>query len=468
MNMLHIIFNLVKPLRISCSRSATFFWMKVAIFAMCACPDGMGVSSFMRCAWLKEKCYHRLIQFFNSTSINLKSLTDTWASIVREKFTPCIIGNKYRAFVADGINIAKEGKKMPAVKKLHCASDNNSKPEFIMGHFYQVISSLCSSSSGTVAVPITSRICDGLTYSNRSKKTIIDRLIDMFRESVTNQFDGPLILIADAYYASRKVMLPLLQSGHQLISRVKSNAVAYRAPDALPKGRGRPRKYGEKIKLYSIFDDKEKFSSIHCPIYGERDVELLVHTQVLLWRSAGVWVRYVWAMHPKRGKIVLICSDTDLDVVEIIRGYGLRFKIEVSFKTAKHVICSYCYRFWMRSMEPTDRKGKNLYLPSQSKEVRAKVEQKMNAYHLFVQLGCIAQGLLQYLSLYHGKEVWASFRGWIRTIRSDVAPSEQVVSFALSSSLLDLCLYSSRNEELHKFMEEVVDPSRLPGARLAA
>jgi hypothetical protein len=46
----------------------------------------------------------------------------------------------YVVFVADGLKIAKEGKKMPAVKCLHQESQNNSKAEYIMGHSFQVIS----------------------------------------------------------------------------------------------------------------------------------------------------------------------------------------------------------------------------------------------------------------------------------------------------------------------------------------
>jgi hypothetical protein len=49
----------------------------------------------------------------------------------------------------------------------------------------------------------------------------------------------------------------LIAQGHHLVSRVKSNAVAY-APAEPPKGkrkRGRPRRYGKKIKLKSLLSD---------------------------------------------------------------------------------------------------------------------------------------------------------------------------------------------------------------------
>jgi hypothetical protein len=44
----------------------------------------------------------------------------------------------YRIFIADGLKVPKEGKKMPAVKALHQESQDNSKPAFIMGHSFQM------------------------------------------------------------------------------------------------------------------------------------------------------------------------------------------------------------------------------------------------------------------------------------------------------------------------------------------
>jgi len=63
---------------------------------------------------------------------------------------------------------------MPAVKSLHQQSASNSKPEFIMGHSFQAISLLVQGASGHVAaVPLTSRIHEGLVFSNRDSRTLL-------------------------------------------------------------------------------------------------------------------------------------------------------------------------------------------------------------------------------------------------------------------------------------------------------
>ncbi len=61
-------------------------------------------------------------------------------------------------FVADGLKAPKEGRKMPAVKKLHQESADNSKPEYIFGHSFQTVSLLVQGALGPVfSVPLASR-----------------------------------------------------------------------------------------------------------------------------------------------------------------------------------------------------------------------------------------------------------------------------------------------------------------------
>jgi hypothetical protein len=43
-------------------------------------------------------------------------------------------------------------------------------------------------------------------------------------------------------------------------------------------------------------------------------------------------IRFVAVIHPHRGVILLMSTDLNLTPLEIVRIYGLRFKIQVSFK----------------------------------------------------------------------------------------------------------------------------------------
>jgi hypothetical protein len=416
--------------------------MLLVLMGMCCRDDNAGVTSFVRVLNFNGKAYHRLLHLFHSKALDLDLLTALWSRLCLVLFRPFEVGGRL-VCLADGIKAPKEGKRMPAVKHLHQQSESNTKPEFIMGHSLQAISLLVHSAGGQVAaVPLTSRIHEGLVFSNRDTKTLLDKLVALLL-SIARWWDRQVLLVADAYYASAKVILPLLKDGHHLITRAKSNAVAYMAaPKEDVRGKGRPRIYGEKVRLKDLANDTSAFTSAPSPVYGENDVVVRYRTLDLLWRPVGRVVRFVIVRHPQRGTIFLLSTDITLEPMQILQLYGYRFKIELGFRQAVHVIGAYAYHFWMSDMNPLRRRGGDQYLHRKSDDYRDAVRRKLRAYHVHIQLGCIAQGLLQHLSLNYTAEVWHCFRSWLRTMNPAMPPSELVVASVLRSSvkaLLSTC-----------------------------
>jgi hypothetical protein len=155
------------------------------------------------------------------------------------------------------------------------------------------------------------------------------------------------------------------------------------------------------------------------PVYGESNITLRYRVLDLLC-PAGRLVRFVAVIHPTRGACLLMCTDTSLSAIDIIRLYGLRFKIEHSFKQATRQIGSFAYHFWMKDMIPLLYRNGNQYLHRKSADYRSHVKRKINAYHVFIQAGVIAQGLLQYLAVASSKLVWDSFGSRLRTVRPGI------------------------------------------------
>lgn len=448
-------YSCVRYFQPACSRSRTFLYLVLVLVGFSVRLECAGVTSFIRAVLVKPGLYRGLLHFFNSsTGLDLSYATQIWCRLVHRLFPVLRVGG-YDVYVADGLKVAKEGRKMPGVKKLHQSSENNSKAAYIMGHSFQVLALLARTAKGrAAAIPLVSRIHEGLVWFPGDRRSLLDKLAALFVQTVS-PFSRPALLVADAYYASRKVTGPLLEAGHHLLTRVRLNAVAYEeAARVTTARRGRPKKYGPKVRLRDYFDHPETFTPAPSPVYGETRTVIRYRVEDLLWRPIGRKVRFVWVMHPTRGKVILMGTDHSIDPLTLLQTYGYRFKIEVGFRAAMQDLGTYAYHFWMKALKPIRRREGKQYLHKKPEGYRQAVRGKVEAFHRFVQLGCIAQGLLQYLSLGHGEEVWRQFRSWMRTMRTENPPSERVVASALRSSLGEFLANAPENHQLKKILEK--------------
>ena len=461
----------VQALREACTRRATFAWMMVALAGFCIRADQAGVTSFVRALALRPRIYPRLLHLFHSPALRLDRLTELWTALCIERLPVLRIGGAL-VCLGDGLKVGKEGRRMPAVKKLHQSSTNNSKPELIDGHSLQALSILARTKEGhAAAIPLAARIHEGVRDERQGsgpRPTLLDRMVQLFLQAFPAASGTPAILVADAFYASGKIMRPLLEAGHHLVTRARSNAVGYRpVPRLRRRTRGRPRKYGKKVPLRRLFHASDVFRVAQSPVYGERGVQIEYRSEALLWRPVAQPVQFVLVRHPLRGRIVLMTTDLRMDPIDVIRLYGLRFKIETGFRQALHGLGTYAYHFWMSDM-PKRRRGQgDQDIRRKPERYKEHVRRKIAAYHRYIQLGCIAQGLLQHLALRFRDDVWQRFRSWLRTMDPTLPPSELVVAQALRNSLPEFLAGADRGDILAKQIRQYRDPDIIGCCRCA-
>jgi hypothetical protein len=106
------------------------------------------------------------------------------------------------------------------------------------------------------------------------------------------------------------------------------------------------------------------------------------------------------------------------------------------FFVLKHWLGGFGYHFWTRAF-PKLKRGETLDVTTCPPEVRQQLAQTLDTIERFVNLAGIALGLLQYLALTHGSQIWQSYHGWLRTYSSSV-PSEAVVQSVVRAEFFSL------------------------------
>ena len=164
--------------------------------------------------------------------------------------------------------------------------------------------------------------------------------------------DTHCLIVLDAYFAVGPVFLILKTltdlNGDRLVhlvTRAKSNVVGYDDPPPKTGGKGRPKKYGNKVKLIELFEDKvNDFQNETIEIYREAKTVLFLCLD-LIWKPVGEKVRFILVIDGKEN-FILMCSDLTLSPQDIIKAYSYPFKIEVNFKVLKHLMGVFFYHFW--------------------------------------------------------------------------------------------------------------------------
>lgn len=426
----------IRQLEPAFSRKKTFYWFILICAGFNLRLDFLGSASIVRALKLNDKSYQSICDFFHSSAIDLKLLTQLWSRFILKSLSQFVhVENGRQIFILDGIKAAKEGRKMPLVKLHHQESQNNSKSEYIWGHGAQAICALITVGIQSFAAPLIMRIQEGLGAKNR---TILDKAIDLLKVVLDkNKF----YLIGDAYYFSGKFFNEISKLGGDVISRARNNAVAFMAPEKKDiKSRGRPLKYGIKIKLKSLFNFKG-FRKSFVTIYGKKS-EVKIKEMYLVSKSFGQTLKYVFVISSK-GQCIFTSTDLNLSAEKIIELYSLRFKIEFSFKELVHRIGVFCYRFWSKQLDK--KRIKEIVKRKVSKEI---------TYQIHLQLSCIVYGMLIYLSIVARNEIWGKFRGWLRTIKKENVPSTQIVQMALSETEKNFYHHLKIDKNMMKFVVE--------------
>ena len=342
--------------------------------------------------------------------------------------------------IGDGVKQSKEGRKIPAVKRLHQESENSGKAEYIRGHMFGFIGILVGTAEKLFCLPLSASIQDGdklLRKWDNEDYEPVSHVVQIFRDAYSAVMQlGDSILLLDAYFFTTPLLKEMAKRVSQfskklsVVTRAKMSTVAYNQP-APHKGRGRPRKKGEAVKLKQLFDsEKENFTEAKLWHYGKEETVEYLCKDFLWGKGLFCLIRFVLVKSGET-KLILACTNVSFTADQILRLYGYRFKIEVTFRTLKQLLGAFGYHFWSMytpKLALFSKKGeKDPLLQVNGKTERTRILQAFSAVERYVTLALIAHGILQLLSLKYSSIVEKSSFCWLRTNRGSVV-SEATMS----------------------------------------
>ena len=173
-------------------------------------------------------------------------------------------------------------------------------------------------------------------------------------------------------------------------------------------------------------------------------------------------MRFVLTQLGNGRQFILLSTDGSLSGPEVIAAYGLRFKIELTFRTLIHLLGGFAYRFWLKAMTTAPSWPKNLNLADYPESVQGQILAKVEAMERFVNLNAIALGILQVLALELPTLIWSNFPRWFRTLPKHGYPSERIVQLVLQHQAQEVFLKSPASLLLPKFLAAKLIPQKPP------
>ena len=432
--MFQLINSILLEFRDCFKRTKTWRWFVILSLGFMIRYDHRGITSIIAAMRLKPRLYHTMLHFFRSTAYKVETLYDKWIKTAAKNGAIIRVANRV-VTLGDHIKVSKEGLRMPGIQTLHQDSQNSGKPEFIEGHNYGQVSVVMTNGNQSRSLPLMTQRQESPPKQEGKKvkegESLVSQMITLVHKTALS-LGEPVIAALDAYFCSAVAWAgadrTVTEEGVKLVeivTRAQTNTVAFTVPEPpTVKKRGQPRKYGDKIVLYSLFADMSKFKTATMMLYGKQ-TEVKYLCLDLIWKPVKKLVRFV-LVETDRGRCVLMSSSLTIDPQDIITIYALRFKIETSFGEQKNDLGCFAYHFWTTAL-PKRKKWKKAGI-ALSEPLQKRIENTKRAMESYVCLSTIAAGILTIIAFSHNREIWNRYPGWIRTRRSSVPTAATVKS----------------------------------------
>lgn len=229
-------------------------------------------------------------------------------------------------------------------RALHCAHSNKpNMPRYLYGHNWVVLGLLhhISVFKRWFCFPFVAKLFIPNEYVQApfEFKSRIAIAIDLLKQ-LKAYTDMPITLVADGLYAKKNLVQYCIEQGIPFISRLRSDAVLHKpvvSDTPATRGRGRPRKYGDRISMKRLSRMNNHFETVSLVLYGKNQ-SVKTRTFTAFWKPAGTLIKVVIVKFMANKKEItshFFSTDLHMSTERIITLVAARWSIETAFKDLK-------------------------------------------------------------------------------------------------------------------------------------
>ena len=330
----------VTVIALSCVLHQRSAWRLTVLFAAMLFAKGRKtITSWLRAAGI-NRCYKAFYYFIGS----LSNKTENIATELLKMMIQTIYKKVNTVLMAiDDSPTPRYGPKVAGAGIHRNPTPTPDGRKFVYGHVWVTLSAIARHKSfGTIGLPLLAKLYvkakdvknAGLPFKSKTEQAVE---LAKWAYGGCKNLGKKLWIVTDGGFTRASFLKPVIKMGVVVITRLRKDAVLY-AELKQPKKRkrGRPRKYGKRIKLANRVKNSDGWFKINAVLYGKKEVKE-VKVFKALYKPAGCLVQVLIVRESKDCFRAFMCTDLTASVIEILEAVADRYAIEQNFSDLKEI-----------------------------------------------------------------------------------------------------------------------------------
>jgi len=315
-------------------------WRLAAIFVGIIFAKGRKtITSWFRAAGISQR-YQSFYYFIGS----IGRKTEIVATILFEIMVRRIYKNTNTVLTAiDDSPTVRYGPKVAGAGIHRNPTPTPDGKKFVYGHVWVTLSAIARHKNfGTIGLPLLARLyvkakdikTAGLSFKSKTEQAVE---LSKWAYQCCQNLGKRLWVVTDGGFTRSSFLKPVIKTGIVVITRLRKDAVLYaERKQPAKRKRGRPRKYGKRIKLQNIVNNWNGWFKVKVFVYGKLQVKE-VKLFKALYKPAGCLVQVVVVRESRDCFRAFLCTDLNASTVEILEAVADRYAIEQNFSDIKEI-----------------------------------------------------------------------------------------------------------------------------------